>query len=301
MTQPKRSLTTRHRPQRPGRSAHSIVGAGLVAMLALAGCSQSTSAAPPRVAAGQLPSTHIHGISRDPGSGKVNLATHTGLFVMQPDSSWQRVGPDVDLMGFAVSAPGTFYASGHPAAGVDLPGPVGLIKSTDAGANWAVLSRGGQSDFHSLTASSKGVMGFDGSVLLTTPDGKTWSQGGLTAAPRTLAAAPDGSQVLATTENQGLLSSTDEGRTWVALASAPVMYMAAWADSKTVVGVVPDGGIVLSTDAARTWRTAPGNALGGQALSAGRDKAGQLEILVVTKTAVLQSLDDGATFTDLKS
>jgi hypothetical protein len=271
----------------------------MVAMLALAGCSQDTAVQPSSAAAGSLPSTHVHGISRDPGSGKVNLATHTGLFVMQSDASWQRVGPDVDLMGFAVSGPGTFYASGHPAAGVDLPQPVGLIKSTDAGGTWTVLSRGGQSDFHSLTASSSGVMGFD-DALRATPDGKTWSQGGLTVEPRTLAAAPDGSQVLATTE-QGLLSSTDEGRTWVSLASSPVLLLTAWADSKTVVGVTPEGGLALSTDAARTWRTALGKAPGGQAVSASRDKAGVLEILVVTDTAVLQSRDNGATFTDLKS
>jgi len=299
MTPTGNSFMTRHRSQLRRGSAHSIIGAGLVAVLALAGCGQETPASPSSGGAGALPSTHVHGVSRDPGNGKVNLATHNGLFVMQSDASWQRVGPDVDLMGFAVSGPGTYYASGHPAAGVDLPQPVGLIKSTDAGSTWTVLSRGGESDFHALTTSSKGVMGFD-DALRTTPDGQTWAQGGLTVTPRTLAAAPDGSQVLATTE-QGLLRSTDEGRTWVSVASAPVLLLTAWADSKTVVGVTPDGGLALSTDAARTWRTAAGKAPGGQALSASRDKAGLLEILVVTTTAVLQSRDNGATFADLKS
>jgi len=268
-------------------------------MLALAGCGQGSQAEPVRGAAGQLPSPHVHGISRDPGSGKVNLATHTGLFVMQPDASWLRVGPDVDLMSFAVSGPGTFYASGHPAAGVDMPAPVGLIKSTDAGDTWEVLSRGGESDFHALTASSKSVMGFD-DALRATPDGKTWSPGDPAVKPFSLAAAPDGSQVLGTTE-QGVLSSTDDGRTWVLLKSAPVVLVVAWADAKTVVGVTPDGGVALSTDAARTWRTAAGKAPKPGAVSASRDKAGVLEILVVTDSTVLQSRDDGATFTDLKS
>ena len=271
----------------------------MVAMLALAGCGQSSPAKPVTSAAGQLPSTHVHGISRDPGSGKVNLATHTGLFVMQPNASWQRVGPEVDLMGFAVSGPGTFYASGHPAAGVDMPQPVGLIKSTDAGATWTVLSRGGQSDFHALTASSKGVMGFD-DALRATPDGTTWSEGDPKVQPRSLAAAPDGSQVLATTE-QGLLSSTDGGGIWAKVAGAPLLLLTAWADSKTVVGVTPEGALALSTDAARTWLPAAGTAPKPTAVSASRDKAGVLEILVVTETAVLQSRDNGATFTDLKS
>src|SRR5665647_1264911 len=115
------------------------VGAGLVAALALSGCSSQGAASEPKsVAAGALPGEHVHGISRDPGSGKVNLATHEGLFVLQPDASWLQVGPTVDFMGFAISGPGVFYASGHPAEGVDLPAPVGLMKSTDAGLGTAI-------------------------------------------------------------------------------------------------------------------------------------------------------------------
>jgi len=276
-----------------------ILGAALVASLALAGCSQSAAGDQTGTAAAALPGEHVHGISRDPGSGRVNLATHHGLFVLQSDGSWKQVGPTVDFMGFAISAPGTFYASGHPAEGVDLPQPVGLIKSTDAGSTWSVMSLGGQSDFHALTASSQGVMAFDG-VLRVTSDGKTWAQGGLSAPPRALASAPDGSNVLATTE-QGLLSSVDGGRTWLPLASAPPLAIAAWADAKTAVGVTTDGGLALSADAGATWKITPATLSGGEAMSASRDKAGVLEILVVTDKGVLQSRDNGATFTDLKS
>jgi hypothetical protein len=273
--------------------------AALAATLALSGCSQGSAPESKSVAAGALPGEHVHGISRDPGSGKVNLATHEGLFVLQPDASWLQVGPTVDLMSFAVTGPGTFYASGHPAEGVDLPAPVGLIKSTDAGRTWSVQSLGGQSDFHALAASSRSVMGFDGALRVTS-DGKSWAQGGLTAEPRSLASAPDGSQVLATTA-QGVLSSTDGGGTWAPLASAPPLVLTAWADSKTVVGLTTDGGLAVSADAGLSWKTSPAQLASGQAISASRDKAGALEILVVTDTGVLQSRDNGATFTDLKS
>ena len=138
--------------RRRGRKSF-IVGAGLAAALALAGCSQVPSPEPKSVAAGSLPGKHVHGISRDPGSGKVILATHEGLFVSQADGSWRQVGPVVDLMSFAITGPGSFYASGHPADGVDMPAPVGLIKSTDAGRTWTVMSRGGESDFHAMAAS----------------------------------------------------------------------------------------------------------------------------------------------------
>ena len=287
----------RHNTRRTRGAAASILGVGLTATLALSACGQGAPAGPGPRAAAALPGLHVHGISRDPGSGKVNLATHTGLFVLQSDANWKQVGPDVDLMGFAISGPGTFYASGHPGAGVDLPQRVGLIKSTDAGATWTVMSRGGQSDFHELTASSTGVTGFDG-ALMTTPDGKTWSQGGLTVEPYSLAAAPDGSQVLAPTA-QGLLSSTDEGRTWGRLVSAPPLVLIAWGDSKTVVGLTADGGLALSADAGRSWQTNPAKLSSGQAISASRDKAGVLEILVATEPGVLRSRDNGASFTAL--
>lgn len=277
-----------------------VVAAGLaVFALALTSCGQGASPEPTRVAAGSLPGEHVHGISRDPGNGEVNLATHEGLFVMQPDTSWRQVGPTVDLMSFAITGPGSFYASGHPAEGVDMPAPVGLIKSTDAGRTWTVLSRGGESDFHALAASSAGVMGFDGALRVTV-DGKSWARGGLTAEPRCLASSPDGSQVLATT-SQGVQSSTDGGRTWLPLTSAPPLLLAAWADAKTVVGLTTEGNLAISADAGRTWRADLAKVPGGQALSASRDKAGQLEILVVTKTGVLQSHDDGATMTKLTS
>jgi photosystem II stability/assembly factor-like uncharacterized protein len=288
---------THHIPRRRSGLIHALAGAGMAATLVLTGCSQGAPSASNGAAA--LPSSHIHGISRDPGSGKVNLATHEGLNVLQPDGSWKRVGPEVDLMGFAVSGPGTFYASGHPAAGVDLPQPVGLIKSTDAGATWTILSRGGQSDFHALTTSSKGVMGFD-DALRVTADGKSWSDGGLSVSPSTLTAAPDGSRVLATTE-QGLLSSTDGGVTWERLVSAPTLYLAAWADSKTVVGVTNQGRVAVSADAGLTWRSDLATLSRSQALSASRDKAGVLEILVVTEKAAFQSRDNGATLTELTS
>ena len=290
---------TRSVARRRTASAVFVIGAVLVASLTLSACGQDAPAQTTSAVAGALPSEHVHGISRDPGSGKVNLATHVGLFVLQSDASWQRVGPEVDLMGFAVGGAGTFYASGHPAAGVDLPSPVGLMKSTDAGRTWTSLSRGGESDFHALTASTEGVIAFDG-VLRTTVDGKTWATGDLTAPPRTLAAAPDGSQVLATT-NQGLLSSTDQGRTWAPVASAPELFLTAWADSKTVVGVTTQGGVAFSQDAGRSWKTGVAKVSSAQAVSASRDKAGVLEILVVTDTGVMQSTDDGATLTPLST
>ena len=150
-----------------------------------------------------------------------------------------------------------------------------------------------------MTASSSGAMGFDG-VLRVTTDGKSWSRGGLSAEPRALASAPDGSNVLATTDN-GLLSSTDGGKTWAPLASAPSLLLTAWADSKTIVGVTTAGSLAISADAGQTWKTGLATVTSGQAICASRDKAGVLEILVVTDTGVLQSRNDGSALSELTS
>ena len=80
--------------------------------------------------------THVHGIARDLQTGDLLLATHQGLF-REVNSELVRVGPVIDLMGFTLNPEGTFYASGHPGVGVDLPQPVGLISSTDSGRDCA--------------------------------------------------------------------------------------------------------------------------------------------------------------------
>src|SRR5450756_333301 len=89
------------------------------------------------------------------------------------------------LDGFSVAGPGHFYASGHPGDGVDLPAPVGLMETTNAGKTWKVRSLGGESDFHALTSSSKGVLGYDG-ALRSTADGKTWTKLAISAEPTRL-------------------------------------------------------------------------------------------------------------------
>jgi photosystem II stability/assembly factor-like uncharacterized protein len=273
------------------------------AALLLASCGSSSVAEPakseaPKMHMGSgLPGEHAHGVSRDPGDGKIYLATHQGLFRYDADHAHPvQVGPAVDFMGFSIAGPGRFYASGHPAEGVDLPKPAGLMESKDAGKTWVVNSRGGESDFHALTSSSKGVVGYDG-ALRSTVDGKTWTESPITAEPRSLASSPDGSKVLATT-TAGLLLSKDQGATWAPLPSAPGLLVAAWADNKTAAGITRTGALAVTTDAGATWATSKGKVASIQTLSASRvDKV--LEVLVVTDTGIEQTLDSGATFKPL--
>ena len=277
----------------------SLLAATAVVLLAACGSGTAAgtgAAAMPSTQSGGLPGEHVHGVARDPGDGSVYLATHQGLFRYDKGTS-VRVGPNVDFLGFSIAGPGRFYGSGHPGDGVDLPAPVGLMESTDAGKTWSVLSRGGGSDFHALTSSSKGVLGYDGALRAST-DGKTWTQPAIAAQPRSLAAATDGSRILATTGN-GVLLSSDQGATWAPLPSAPQLLLAAWADKTTAIGVTTTGHLAVSSDAGATWTTGTAKVDSAQAMSASRATGGTLEVLVVTDSEVQRSIDSGASFSPL--
>lgn len=238
---------------------------------------------------------HVHGLTREASDGKIYLATHTGLYRYEGGTT-TRISPDIDLMGFTAAGPRHYYASGHPGEGVDLSQPVGLIESRDGGRSWKVLSRGGESDFHALTANRAGVLGFDGEMRVS-KDGTSWARGAAPGDVAGLAAAPHRSTVLAATL-QGVFTSADDGMTWAKAPGAPLLTMLAWADNGTAAGVTTDGAVAVSVDAGRTWKVGAAR-LGSpaQAISAGRASDGRLEVLVATEDTVEATTDSGATLT----
>lgn len=285
-----------HRPAHHGIRAIVAVASSLAL---LAGCSaKGSDDADPAptvsvgVASAALPSAHVHGVGRDPGDGTLLLATHEGLFRYGADGP-TRVGPTIDLMGFAIVGAGHYYASGHPNTVRELPQPMGLIESTDSGKTWRVLSRGGKSDFHTLTQAGDTLIAFDGQ-LRRTSDNRTWSTANLPGEPRTLSSDPEGKTVLATTE-EGLMASKDQGVTWAPVAGAQRLQQVAFGDTRTAVGVTLDGAVAMSTDGAKTWRLTGASVPPPQAMSVSMTTSG-IEVLVVTEKDVLSSRD-GTKFT----
>lgn len=287
-------------------------GAALVALGTLAACTttaapEASAPGPAATAAGTTPGapaatgappaapiaiTHLHAVARDPKTGELLLATHEGLF-RHVDGQVRRTGPVIDLMGFAVGPDGTFYASGHPGTGTDLPQPVGLITSGDGGRTWRVASRGGESDFHALAVGPRSVTGFDG-ALRTTSDNRSWTTRTIASPPRALAASPTSGTLVATTA-AGLLLSRDDGASWQPLAPPETAVLAAWADEQTIVIATTSGRLATSSDSGATW-TRPGKSIGAaEALFAQRTSAGQLEVLAVVDGKVLRTTDAGAT------
>lgn len=280
-------MTTRTR-----RTHRGLAGAAAgILGLTLAGCSPTTDKNPTDSDAQDIAITHIHAALRDPASRELLLATHEGLF-RQDGSDLVAVGPVMDLMSFAVDTDGNYYASGHPGLQTDLPEPLGLLTSADEGMTWTVASRGGQSDFHALTTSGSTVIGYDGTLRISS-DRRSWHERSIAAPPRTLAASPDGT-LLATTA-AGLLRSTDDGATWSPLTPPQPAVLVAWADASTVVALTTGGKIATSTDAGQSWSL--GAAVLGEAgaLSASRTETGSLEVIAVIGDSVIRTLDEGAT------
>ncbi|WP_342451792.1 hypothetical protein [Arthrobacter sp. H16F315] len=179
-------------PTRPRARATAVLAAGAGLILALSACSPSSGAAGPASAGNTgspMPDAHVHGLSVSSETGQVLLATHDGLFDMTKQPA-AKIGATHDLMGFTGGTDhGVLYASGHPGEGSDLANPLGLIRSADAGKTWETLSRQGESDFHALTATKSGIVGFDG-ALRTSPDGKTWNTVASNFVPAALAGTP---------------------------------------------------------------------------------------------------------------
>lgn len=221
------------------------------------------------------------------------VATHEGLLEVGDGGQVTPVGPVIDLMGFSVAGPDRYLASGHPGLRVDLPQPVGLIESTDGGRTWTPLSRQGQSDFHGLTASDAGVLGFDG-ALMRSADGREWEQLDIPVEPHSLAASPDGMHVLATTQ-QGLLRSVDAGSSWFPADGAPVLQVVDWADGDNAVGVAPTGVVWSSADRGESWQEAGRLDAAPEAVAASAE-GDRVRLVVVTTDALVESFDGGFTF-----
>jgi hypothetical protein len=295
------NTTTSTTPGTRRRRAREWSTAAVVGLL-LAGCGAATDTATSTMmgdehqGAGGLPSPHVHGAAINPGNDRVYLATHHGLF-RYDDTGPTRVGPVIDLMGFTLTGADQFYASGHPGEGADLPNPVGLIATTDAGQTWTQLSRQGQSDFHALTASPSGVLGNDG-TLRASQDGQQWRELQIPLPPTALAASPVGPTVLAATD-AGLLMSNDAAQTWTSPPGAPPLEVLSWTRDGTAVGATYDGAVYISTDTGLTWQrrgqTPPPQAIAASATADG------LRILVVTGDEVLDSANGGMTFTPLQN
>ncbi len=243
---------------------------------------------------------HVHGLAEEPGTGRLLIATHDGLFALEEDGDAPVPVSDLstDLMGFTVTPEGAFYASGHPGPGEDGPAALGLITSADAGRTWQGVSLAGEADFHALDAAGTALYGVDGGVRLlrSTDGGLTWNEGTLPEPVADVAARP-ASETLVVTSQSGPLISTDAGESFSPLSDAPVLLLVDWTEDGGLVGISPSGQVHTADDATGAWSEQA--SLGGAVQAMTTTPSGA--IYVSTPQELLRSDDAGTTFTTVAS
>lgn len=268
-----------------------LVAAILTGVLAAACSSNAPDSAPPAIVPGMV---HIHGLGINPTDKTLYVATHYGLYTVERDRAPQRVGDLIqDFMGFTITGPDEFLASGHPdPADRQQPPHLGLIKSSDAGQSWENVSLHGSADFHALEYRHGRVYGHDsqsGTVMVSL-DQQSWQRQAQIAASGLAVSPADADEILATTR-QGLLRSKDGAMTFAAVNGAPALVFVSWPERGPLLGVDLEGSLYTSTDNGQTWQ--PRHTLNAkpQALLA----AGDGQVYIATDTAIYTSTDDGTT------
>ena len=267
-----------------------FVAAILTGALVAACSSNAPDSAPPAIVPGMV---HIHGLGINPSDETLYVATHYGLYTVEPDRAPQRVGDLAqDFMGFTIAGPDEFLASGHPdpADRQQLP-HLGLIKSSDAGQSWESLSLHGSADFHALEYRHSRVYGHDsqsGAVMVSL-DEQSWQRRAEIPASDLAVSPADADEILATTR-QGLLRSTDGAMTFDPVSGAPTLALVSWPDRGPLLGADLGGTLYTSTDNGQTWQPRHTLSAKPQALLAASDG----QVYIATDTAIYTSTDDGA-------
>jgi hypothetical protein len=198
--------------------------------------------------------SHIHGVAFGAADDLI-LATHHGIWTVDPDGQAQLISEPHDFMGFTRADPDRLLASGHPAAG----GNMGVLTSDDGGTNWSLLSDGvgGPVDFHAMSVSPiepRVIYGLYGDIQVSRDAGRTWTVSG--PAPLDtidLAAGPDDPATLFAGTMDGLMISTDFGMSWTRSSPPGVPVTAVESTGAGEIYAFFAGDGLFRTDGAGTW------------------------------------------------
>jgi hypothetical protein len=248
---------------------------------------------------------HVHGLGINPADGALFIATHTGLYRVEPhERKAERVADRFqDTMGFTTVGPNRFLGSGHPdineAREEGLPSLLGLIESTDAGESWESISLLGQADFHVLRFAGERVYGYDASndrLLVSSDRGRTWDELDKPGPILDVAVDPsDGEHILVATAGgpeEGLFESRDRAENWSRLSEA--VGLLAWPAPKRLYLVAGDGQVFRSPDGGR--RLEHRGQIGGQPAALLAQGADELYVALHDGT-IERSTDGGAVWT----
>lgn len=112
-------ITSARIPRRRGRAAALLAAAAVL----LAACT-STGPATKQAATPDPGTGHLHGLGVDPADNTVYAAGHLGVFRLSSGKAVRVADRYQDTMGFTVTGPSTFLASGHPHPPTPTPAPL---------------------------------------------------------------------------------------------------------------------------------------------------------------------------------
>lgn len=231
---------------------------------------------------------HVHALALM--NDELLVGTHEGLFVQSPGGAARLLGEKFDVMGMTGSD-GALYTSGHPDESSKDYRDLGLRLSRDAGRTWRQVSLLGKADFHRLSVVGRVVVGInshDGQTMRSEDGGKTWVKLGRLPI-FDLAIDPSNDQrIVGTTEN-GVVFSSDGGKSWSPPSADPLLMLVTYTDGG-LIGVTPDGAVFLRSGESWTKQ----GVLGGTPEAMATD--GQ-RLVIAVKGQIVESTDLGKSFT----
>lgn len=235
---------------------------------------------------------HVHGIGLNPGDGRVYVASHNGVFRLDDGSPTLVADRAQDTMGFTITAPDQFLASGHPAIASADPNPLGLIASTDRAVTWSPVSLGGTADLHAIDTAGDTIFAYNsaGEILASDDGGQDWDTV-LRGQFLDIAADPSVPDRLLATTDTGALISVTRGEEATEVPGAPPMVLIDRTSEGEIVGVDPAGSIFVSRDDGTSWQEKTSLAARPEALSVRADTW-----FAATDRGLFQSTNDGATW-----
>jgi hypothetical protein len=200
---------------------------------------------------------HVHALGLNPADRSIFIATHTGLFRLEPEAQKaERVGERYqDTMGFTVVGSDHFLGSGHPDLRDNLPPLLGLVESRDGGQTWTSISLLGQVDFHALRVRDRHVVGYDatsGRVMISDDRGRSWRSARPPEPLLDLVVDPASSEIVLGAGEHRLFISRDAGRTWNVREQGTGLL--AWPRRNRLYLLDGNGRVWVSPDGGRRWQ-----------------------------------------------
>lgn len=209
---------------------------------------------------------HVHGLGTDPSDSSIlYIATHGDFYKSVDGGIPAKVDRQrADYMAF--NAPQTagvpLYSSGHPSTG----GNTGLIKSTDGGQTWELVSKvlDPPVDFHAMAVSKSDpstIIGFDSGgrgLLKTTDAGKTWERFDYPGEYVTsLAISPSDPNLILAGTGDGLYQSNDGAASWTQLNQYRGIAVMALAFDVygNLYASTEESGLAKSSDLGKSWES----------------------------------------------